>query len=139
MLRCACHVVVGTLNWERKFAEVQESMDEVMRYVKNEHLGFSIPYALHGSDRTYIPDFIACVDDGHGADDPLNLIVEVSGEAKKEKAIKAETTRAFWVPAVNNHGGFGRWSYVEVVDPWNAQSDIRGHLHALAQAEPVHV
>jgi type III restriction enzyme len=25
-----------------------------------------------------------------------------------------------WVPAVNNHGGFGRWAFVEVTDPWDA-------------------
>jgi type III restriction enzyme len=22
-----------------------------------------------------------------------------------------------WVPAINNHGGFGRWALVEVTDP----------------------
>jgi type III restriction enzyme len=126
------HVVADTKNWEQKLAQVLDDMDEVVRYVKNEGLGFSIPYSLDGVERSYIPDFIACIDDGHGADDLLNLICEVSGEAKRDKARKAETARDFWVPAVNNHGGFGRWSYVEVVDPYNGASDIRGHLAKLA-------
>ncbi len=39
-----------------------------------------------------------------------------------------------WVPAVNNHGGFGRWAFLEVADPWDAQNLIRGFLKQ-AQAE----
>ena len=33
--------------------------------------------------------------------------------------------RTLWVPAVNNHGGFGRWAVVEVTDPWEAAGVIR--------------
>ncbi|HEU0164586.1 MAG TPA: hypothetical protein VFQ54_06030, partial [Thermomicrobiales bacterium] len=125
------HIVADTDTWEQKMADVLESMDEVIRYVKNEGLGFTIPYSLDGQARSYIPDFIACIDDGHGPGDLLNLIVEVSGEAKRAKAIKVETAETFWVPAVNTHGGFGRWSFVQIVNPWNAASDIRGHLAKL--------
>ena len=89
------HVVADTNNWEQKLAQVLEDMDEVVRYVKNEGLGFSIPYALEGIERAYIPDFIACIEDGNGRDDLLNLICEVSGEAKRDKARKAETARDF--------------------------------------------
>ena len=32
-------------------------------------------------------------------------------EKKKDKAAKAATARTFWVPAVNNHGGFGCWAF----------------------------
>ena len=35
------------------------------------------------------------------------------------------------MPAVNNHGGFGRWEFVAVTDPWDAQRTIRA---AVAQA-----
>ena len=30
------------------------------------------------------------------------------------------------MPAVNNHGGFGRWAFVEVTDPFDAANVIRG-------------
>jgi type III restriction enzyme len=93
--------------------------------VKNQNLGFTIPYSLDGQERSYVPDFIVRIDDGHGVDDPLNLIVEVTGEKKKDKEAKAATARALWVPAVNNHGGFGRWAFVEVTDPWDAKGVIR--------------
>ena len=49
----------------------------------------------------------------------------MSGEARKDKAAKVSTARTLWAPAVNNHGGFGRWAFVEVTDPWDAQRTIR--------------
>jgi type III restriction enzyme len=58
----------------------------------------------------------------------LSLILEVSGEAKKEKAAKVATARNLWVPAVNNHGDFGRWAFIEIVDPWDAKNTIRAFL-----------
>ncbi|MBM4429883.1 MAG: hypothetical protein FJ026_05965, partial [Chloroflexi bacterium] len=63
--------------------------------------------------------------------DLLNLIIEVTGERKKDKAAKVATARNLWVPAVNNHGGYGRWAFIEVADPWDAENLIRAHLRAL--------
>jgi len=128
------HVVTDTDSWEQKMAESLEDMPEVIRYVKNHNLSFTIPYTLNGEERNYIPDFIACINDSHGPDDLMNLIVEVTGEKKKDKAAKVSTARTLWVPAINNHGGFGRWAFVEVTDPWDAQKLIRGFLKQ-AQAE----
>jgi hypothetical protein len=39
----------------------------------------------------YVPDFIVRIDDGHGADDLLNLIVEVTGE--KDRTRKPRSPR----------------------------------------------
>jgi len=44
----------------------------------------------------------------------FNLIVEITGEKKREKEAKVTTTETFWVPAVNNEGIFGRWAFLEV-------------------------
>lgn len=113
------HVVADTESWEQKMAQVLEDMDEVDCYVKNHNLGFIIPYAHEGDEHRYYPDFIARIDDGHGPDDRLNLIIEVTGERKKDKAAKVSTARTLWVPAVNNHGGFGRWAFLEIHDPYD--------------------
>ena len=51
---------------------------------------------------------------GRGTEDLLNLILEVSGQKKKEKAAKVQTTKAMWVPGVNNLGTFGRWAFLEI-------------------------
>jgi type III restriction enzyme len=124
------HVVADTESWEQKMAQVLEDMDEVVRYAKNHNLGFTIPYTIDGEERNYTPDFVAHIDDGHGPDDLLNLIIEVSGEKRKDKEAKVSTARTLWVPAVNNHGEFGRWAFVEISDPWDAQNTIRGMLES---------
>ncbi|RMF64785.1 MAG: restriction endonuclease subunit R, partial [Calditrichaeota bacterium] len=132
------HVVADTDSWEQKMAQALEEMPEVVRYVKNHNLGFTIPYTFDGQEKRYIPDFIVHLDDGQGADDPLQLIIEVSGEARADKAAKVATARNLWVPAVNNHGGFGRWAFIEISDPWDAKNTIRslipvqGESHATA-------
>ena len=56
----------------------------------------------------------------------VNLILEVTGEKKKDKAAKVATARSLWIPAVNHHGGFGRWTFIEISDPWDAQNTIKG-------------
>ncbi len=122
------HVVADTESWEQKMARVLEDMPEVLRYVKNHNLGFTIPYTLNGEEHQYHPDFIAVIDDGRVSGDPLNLIIEVSGEKKKDKAAKVATARALWVPAVNNHTAFGRWGFIEIADPWDAQNAIRAAI-----------
>ena len=130
------HVVADTDSWEQKTAQALENMPEVVRYVKNHNLGFTIPYTLNGEQENYIPDFIACIDDAHGPDDLLNLIVEVTGEKKKDKAAKVATARTLWVPAINNHGGFGRWSFIEVADPWDVQNLLRSFLKHVQTESP---
>ena len=122
------HVVADTESWEQKMAQVLEEMPEVSAYVKNHNLGFLLPYTLNGEPRNYMPDFIVRLDDGRGHDDPLNLIVEVTGERDKDKEAKVATARNLWVPAVNNAGAWGRWAFIEISDPWDAQNAIRATL-----------
>ncbi len=113
------HVVADTGSWEQKMAQVLEELDEVECYLKNQGLNFTISYMLNGDQRQYFPDFIVRCRSG------LNLIVEVSGEGRKDKAAKVAAAQTLWVPAINNHGGFGRWAFVEVTDPWDAIETIR--------------
>ena len=120
------HVVADTGSWEQKMAQALEEMPEVARYVKNQSLGFTIPYTVNGEEQ-YYPDFIARIGD-------LNLIVEVTGEPRKDKAAKVTTARTLWVPAVNNHGGFGQWAFVEVTDPWDAERTVRAATQMPAAA-----
>ena len=125
------HVVCDTGSWEQKLAQVLEEMNEVICYVKNDRQpGFVIPYVTEGTEHSYYPDFVARVDDGHGREDPLSLVLEVTWEKKKEKEAKVATAKSLWVPAVNNHAGYGRWAFVEIADPWNAETTIQGTLQS---------
>ncbi len=119
------HVVADTESWEQKMAQSLEEMDEVICYVKNQGLNFFIPYTINGQQKNYLPDFIARVNDGHGDADPLNLIIEVTGQRDKEKEAKVSTAKTLWVPAVNNAETWGRWAYIEISDPWDAAGTIR--------------
>ena len=120
------HVVADTGSWEQKVAQTLEGMPEVLAYVKNHNLGFEIPYTMAGEEHRYLPDFIVRWNDG--AEDPLSVIVEVTGRRRPEKAVKVATARELWVPAVNAEKTFGRWAFVEVTDPWNAATEIRSAL-----------
>jgi type III restriction enzyme len=125
------HIVCDTGSWEQKVAQSLEELEEVRAYVKNDRQpGFSITYTVNGEKREYYPDFIARVDDGAG-DDLLNVVIEVTGEKKKEKEAKVATAATLWVPSVNNHAGFGRWAFVEINDPWRAKTVLRERLKAL--------
>ncbi len=122
------HVVADTESWEQKMAQTMENMDEVHSYVKNQGLGFTIPYILDGKEKNYVPDFIVKI---NGHNDILNLIVEVTGERRREKQAKVDTARNLWVQAINNHGGFGRWAFIEISDPWDAQNTLRQYVKNL--------
>ena len=129
-----CHVshVVLDSDWEAKMAQSLEDMPEVVAYVKNYNLGFTIPYTLNDQVRQYNADYLVRVDDGRGPEDSLNLILEVTGEKKKDKEAKVETAGRLWVPAINNDGRFGRWAFLEIKDPWNAQTEIRALVRGTA-------
>jgi type III restriction enzyme len=124
--KCQVSHVVLDSGWEGKVAESLESMAEVLAYVKNDHLGFSIPYSIDGEQRSYLPDFVVRYNDGQ--EQPLNLVVEVSGGFRRDKAEKVATTKNLWIPAVNAYGGSGRWDFIEIRDPWNAKTAIRAHV-----------
>jgi type III restriction enzyme len=126
--RCPINFVPCDSNWEAKFAQSLEEMDEVKAYVKNQNLGFKVPYTFEGRPGNYYPDYILRVDDGRGTGDLLNLVVEISGQELQDKEAKVDTARRLWVPAVNAEGSFGRWAFLEITDPWDAQSTIRNLL-----------
>jgi len=125
------HVVADTDSWEQKLAQSLEDMEEVVSYVKNHSLGFKIPYSFDGEERNYQPDFIVRLK--NSSDNILNLIIEVTGEKKKDKEVKVATAKDLWIPAVNNQGGFGKWEFIEVRDPWNVKNTIREFLQNFKQ------
>jgi type III restriction enzyme len=58
------YVVADTQEWEQGVAKRLEQMPEVLAYVKNQNLGFSIPYEYQGISHQYLPDFIVVVVNG---------------------------------------------------------------------------
>ncbi|HAT48962.1 MAG: DEAD/DEAH box helicase family protein [Nitrospirae bacterium] len=124
MDRCHINWVVCDGDWEAEFCRVVESHPRVLAYVKNQGLGLEVPYLRGAVPHTYIPDFIVQVDDGHGREDPLNLIVEIKGFRGEDAKDKANTMRAYWVPGVNNLGKFGRWAFAEFTEVFAMEADF---------------
>jgi type III restriction enzyme len=96
----------------------------VRRWVKNQTLGFEVPYQMVGVARKYIPDFIVVVDDGCGDNDLLHLVCEVKGYRREDAKVKKTTMEAFWVPGVNNSGRFGRWGFAEFRKVFEMETDF---------------
>ena len=121
-----CHVNYVALDssWEDQFAIAAEHHPRVLSYVKNQGLGFEIPYQDGSTSRVYLPDFIVLIDDGGGAEDPLYLVVEIKGYRDENVKLKSETMRTKWVPGVNNLGAYGRWAFEEFGDVFSIKTDF---------------
>jgi type III restriction enzyme len=128
--------------WEERLAGQCERLPEVAAYVKNDHLGFAIPYVHQGRAHSYAPDFLLRLRRAEGEAFDRMLIVEVSGGRKASHspgptAIKAATARDSWCAAVNNHGGFGRWGYLEVTSMDNLREVLQQAIAALYSDDPI--
>ena len=120
------YVVADTEEWEQGVAKKLEQMNEVLTYVKNQNLGFSIPYEYQGVGRQYVPDFLVKLEmPDKGI---LNLLLEVTGKKDDKKTIKVKTAREYWIPAINNNGRFGQWALLEVQDIHETQNLIRAGI-----------
>ncbi|MEI6654302.1 MAG: DEAD/DEAH box helicase family protein [Verrucomicrobiota bacterium] len=120
--------VILDSDWEAEFCRVAEAHPKVRAYVKNHNLGLEVPYRYGSEMRRYLPDFIVLVDDGHGPDDLLHLIVEIKGYRREDAKEKASTMNTYWVPGVNHLGTHGRWAFAEFCDVWEIESDFEAKI-----------
>jgi type III restriction enzyme len=123
--------VILDSDWEAEFCRVAEAHPRVVRYTKNHSLGLEVPYRFGSDMRRYRPDFIVAIDDGHGPDDLLQLVVEIKGYRREDAKIKKETMETRWVPGVNNLGSYGRWDFAEFVDIHEIGLDFEEKVEAL--------
>ncbi len=124
--RCHINWVICDSDWEAEFCRVAEAHPKVRAYVKNQGLGFEVPYKYGSETRRYIPDFIVQVDDGH--EYPLNLVVEIKGYRREDAKEKKSTMDVYWIPGVNNLGKYGRWAFAEFTDVYEMQTDFEKRI-----------
>ena len=119
-----CHINYAILDseWEGEFCRIAEKCEKVLCYVKNQGMGFEVPYLMSSAERKYIPDFILLIDDGK--DSPLNLIVEIKGFRGEDARAKKQTMETFWIPGVNSSGEFGRWAFAEFTSVFEMEKDF---------------
>jgi len=103
------YIVADTARWEQSATYYIDTHEKVLAFVKNQGLGFAIPYLHNGQAHDYVPDFlIKLVDETH-------LILETKGYDPLEEIKVAAAHR--WVDAVNADGSYGRWMYTIAHSP----------------------
>ena len=122
--RCHINWVILDSDWESEFCRMAESHPKVQAYVKNHSLGFEVPYRYGSEMRRYRPDFIVLVDDGHGENDLLHLVVEIKGYRREDAKEKKSTMDTYWIPGVNNLGTYGRWAFAEFTEIYSFEPDF---------------
>jgi type III restriction enzyme len=126
--RCHVNWIILDSDWEAELCRVVESHPQVRAYVKNHNLGLEVPYRTGGESRLYRPDFLILVDDGHGDDDLLRLIIEIKGYRGEDAKDKARTMETYWIPAVNNSKQHGRWAFAEFTDVYQIQANFKAKM-----------
>ena len=109
------NIAVCDSDWEAQVAAALDAHPGVSRWIRNERLGWTIPYCWDGMNRQYEPDFIAITPLADGRE--LHIIVEVKGLEYPADAEKRRWTEQYWIPAVNAHPEFsknGPWAYIYV-------------------------
>jgi type III restriction enzyme len=126
--RCHVNWVVLDSDWEAEFCRVAESHPRVRAYVKNHNLGLEVPYRYGSEIRKYRPDFVVLVDDGHGENDLLRLVVEIKGYRREDAKEKKATMDTYWVPGVNHLRTHGRWAFAEFTEVYQIEADFQAKV-----------
>lgn len=120
--------VVLDSDWEAELCRVVETHPKVIAYTKNHNLGLEVPYLLGSTPHKYRPDFVVLVDDGHGEEDPLHLVIEIKGYRGEDAKEKKSTMETYWVPGVNHLRSYGRWAFAEFTDVFEISDDFEAQV-----------
>ncbi|MBS4015371.1 MAG: DEAD/DEAH box helicase family protein [Candidatus Latescibacteria bacterium] len=115
------HVVTDTMQWEHAVGYQLESIQEVVSYARNDHLGFTIQYEYQGHTHPYTPDFLIRLKKKDSSN--IMLILEVKG-FESEQDRQKETGAMRWISAVNYYKEFGKWAYLICRNPWKLKQEI---------------
>ncbi|MBI3157018.1 MAG: DEAD/DEAH box helicase family protein [Burkholderiales bacterium] len=108
--RCHTNQVPCHTPLEKSFADFLDRASDVVRYFKNERLGFSITYYENSRPRQYYPDFIVFARESDGRE--VAWIAETKGEERANTALKSEAAR-LWCEKMSGTR-YGAWRYLFV-------------------------
>lgn len=117
-------VVADTKRLEQQAAFHIDRHADVVAFVKNEGMGFAVPYLHNGERHEYMPDFLIRL----AGEGERHLILETKGYDELREVKRAAAER--WVAAVNADGRHGRWAYAMVAEG----DDVVGAISAAAVA-----
>ena len=102
-----CHVshLVQDSKWEDIGKILDNEVDDVVAWVKNDHLAFTIPYIHKGLMRSYFPDFIIKYKGNK------YLLLEIKGKEREQDQTKWESAK-LWCEALNtDKDSWGEWQF----------------------------
>jgi len=108
--RCHTNKVPCHTDLEKRFADFLDGAKDVVRYFKNERLGFSVTYYESNRPRQYYPDFIIAGRDADGRE--VMWLAETKGEIRPNTALKSEAAR-LWCEKMSGTK-YGQWRYLLV-------------------------
>jgi type III restriction enzyme len=106
--RCHTTKVPCHTDLEKQFADFLDRAKDVVRYFKNERLGFSITYYENNRPRQYYPDFVVVARDKDGRE--VLWLAEPKGEIRPNTALKSEAAR-LWCEKMSGTK-YGQWRYL---------------------------
>ena len=66
--------------------------------------------------------------DNDFGEDLLRLVVEIKGYRGEDAKDKKDTIETYWVPGLNNLGGYGRWGFVELREIYTLERDFTARV-----------
>jgi SOS-response transcriptional repressor LexA len=103
--KAPCHTAL-----ERQFADFLDRAKDVVRYFKNERLGFSITYYEANRPRQYYPDFLVAARES--GDEEVMWVIETKGEIRPNTKLKTEAAE-LWCQRMSRTR-YGSWRYLFV-------------------------
>ena len=70
------------------------------------------------------------MDDGHGDDNLLHLIVEIKGYRREDAKEKKSTMDTYWMPGVNHLAQYGRWAFAEFTEVYQIEADFKAKVES---------
>jgi type III restriction enzyme len=126
--RCHTNKVPCHTDLEKRFADFLDGAKDVVRYFKNERLGFSITYYETNRPRQYFPDFIIAAR-GEGGREAM-WVVETKGEMRPNTALKSEAAR-MWCEKMSG-SKYGHWRYL-LIQQRKLESALAAGVISLAE------
>jgi type III restriction enzyme len=121
--RSHVNMCVFDSTWEDSEAFELDHNPLVEAWVKNDHLGVEVLYVYRGVVRKYRPDFLIRFKSGN------MLVLETKGQEDAQSNTKRAALK-HWTQAINQHGGFGRWSFDESTNPGDIKDILARHARA---------
>ena len=110
-------------SWEVHAGNELERNNNVISWVKNDHIGFVIKYSYKGITHDYYPDFLIKLNNS------VTLVLEIKGRDDEQNKTKRKYLKE-WIDAVNEHGKYGSWAWDVAFHQTEVRAIIEKHVTA---------